>query len=72
MKRSLLLAIFLILFLLLNADTFDDEGLKENVINGFMKEGLISSGKKRKQIDGGKQRTWKIKEFPKESVKWIN
>jgi len=46
MKRSLLLVIFLILFPPLKSVTFDEIEAKKNVINGFMKEELISLGKK--------------------------
>ena len=37
-----------------------------------MRRNLSHLEKRLKQVDGGMQRKWKIKEFPKESVKWIN
>ncbi len=66
MKRSLLLAIFLILFLPLNADTFDEIEAKRECDKWFHKGGTYLMWKKDwKKVEGGMQRKWKIKRVSK-------
>ena len=73
MKRLLLLLIFLIPFPPLNADTFDEIEAKQECDKWVHEGGTYLIWKKDwKQVDGGMQRKGKKKEFPKESVKWIN
>jgi len=66
MKRSLLLAIFLSLFLPLNADTFDEIEAKRECDNWVHEGGTYLLWKKDwKQVDGEMQRKWKIKRVSK-------
>ena len=66
MKRSLFLAIFLILFLPLNADTFDEIESKRECDKWVHEGGTYLMWKKDwKQVDGEMQRKWKIKRVSK-------
>jgi hypothetical protein len=66
MKRSLLLAIFLILSFPLNADTFDELEAKRECDKWVHEGGTYLIWKKDwKQVDGGMQRKWKIKRVSK-------
>ena len=66
MKRSLLLAICLILFLPLNADTFDEIEAKRECDKRVQEGGTYLMWKKDwKQVDGVRQRKWKIKRISK-------
>ena len=66
MKRSLLLAIFLILFLPINADTFDEIEAKRECDKWVQQGGTYLMWKKDwKQVDGGMQKKWKIKRVSK-------
>ncbi len=66
MKRSLLLAIFLSLFLPLNADTFDEIEAKRECDKWVHEGGTYLMWKKDwKQVDGGMQRKWIIKRVSK-------
>ena len=70
MKRSLLLAIFLILFLPLNANTFDKKEAKREC-DKWVHEGgdYLMWQKDWKQVDGGMQRKWRIKRVSKRVCK---
>ncbi len=62
MKRSLLIAIFLILYPSLNAETFDEIYAKRECDQWVHEGGTYLMWKKDwKQVDGGMQRKWKIK-----------
>ena len=66
MKRSLLLAIFLILFPRLNADTFNKIEAKREWDKWFHKGGTYLMWKKEwKHVDDGMHRKWKIKRVSK-------
>ena len=66
MKRSLLLAIFLSLFLPLNADNFDKIEAKSECDKWVHEGGTYLIWKKDwKQVDGGMQKKWKIKRVSK-------
>ena len=66
MKRLLSHAIFLILFLPLNADTFDEIVAKKECDKWVHEGGTYLIWKKDwKQVDGGMQRKWKIKRLSK-------
>ena len=66
MKRTLLLAISLILFPPLNADTFDEIEAKQECDKWVHKGGTYLIWKKDwKQVDGGMQSKWKIKRVSK-------
>ena len=70
MKRSLFLAIFLILFLPLNADTFDETAAKKECDKWIHEGGTYLMWRKDwKQVDGGMQRKWKIKRVSKRVCK---
>ena len=70
MKRSLVLAIFLILFLPLYADTFDEIEAKRECDKWVYEGGTYLMWKKDwKQVDGGMQRKWKIKRVSKRVCK---
>ncbi len=66
MKCTLLVAIFLILFSPLNADTFDEIEAKR-VCDKWIQEGgtYLVWKKDWKQVDGGMKRKWKIKRVSK-------
>ena len=66
MKRSLFLAIFLILLPPMNADTFDGIESKRDC-DKWVHEGgtYLLRIKDWKQVDGGMQRKWKIKRVSK-------
>ena len=66
MKRSLFLAMFLIHFLPLNADTFDEIEAKRECDKWVHEGGTYLMWKKDwKPIDGGMERKWKIKRISK-------
>ena len=66
MKCRLLVAIFLILFPPLNADTFDEIEAKRECDKWVHEGGTYLIWKKDwKQVDGGMQRKWKIKRVSK-------
>ena len=66
MKRSYSLAIFLILFPPLNANTFDEIEAKRKCDKWVREGGTYLMWKKDwKQVDGGMQRKWKIKRVSK-------
>ena len=66
MKRSLMLAIFLILFPPLTADAWDEIEAKKKC-DKWVKEGgsYLMWTKDWKKVDGGLQRKWKIKRVSK-------
>ena len=66
MKRSIILAILLFLFLPLNADTFDEIEAKKEC-DKWVHEGgtYLMWTKDWKRVDGGMQRKWKVKRFSK-------
>ena len=66
MKSLLLKAIFLILFLPLNADTYNEIDAKRECDKWVNEGGTYLMWKKGwKQVDGGMQRKWKIKRVSK-------
>ena len=66
MKRSLILAIFLILFPTLTADALDEIEAKKDC-DKWLQEGgsYLMWAKDWKKVDGGLQRKWKIKRVSK-------